>query len=122
MAKPIPKPPICSVKDVAKKLYCTPEHLSRVGRDRGYSYSLAVRWVRFLIGVALMKQDHGGKVIARRLGFSDAASWTRFVQRLIGKTPKQLPNLTLEEWAREGVVRVFLAPFRESDDAVDERV
>lgn len=90
----------------------TPEHLSRVAHDRGYSYSLAVRWVRFLLGIELRTQGRGGKAIARRLGMPDPASWTRFVQRLIGRTPKQLPNLTVEDWARVGVVRVYLVSLR----------
>lgn len=37
--------PLRTVKDVARALHCTPEHLSRVAHDRGYSYSRAVRWV-----------------------------------------------------------------------------
>lgn len=106
-------------------LYCTPEHLSRVARDRGYSYALAVRWIRFLLGVELRRQGRGGKTIARRLGMPEPASWTRFVRRLIGRSPKQLPNLTVEEWAKEGMVRVFLAPLRvggppSHDDAADD--
>ena len=104
--------PLRTVKDVAGALYCTPEHLSRSAHDRGYSYSLAVRWVRFLLGIELRKQGHGGKSIARRLGMPDPASWTRFVQRLIGRSPKQLPNLAVEEWAKEGIMRVFMVPLR----------
>ena len=110
-------PPLRSVKDVAAAVFCSPAYLAKLARAQGYSYSLAVRWVRFFLGIALMNNGYGGKTIASRIGLSDAASWTRFVQRLVGRTPKQLPNLTLEEWARVGVVHVFLAPIRREANA-----
>lgn len=69
---------------------------------------MAVRWVRFLLGIELRRQGRGGKTIAKRLGMPDPASWTRFVQRLIGRSPKQLPDLPIEDWARVGVARVYL--------------
>ena len=70
---------------------------------------MALRWVRFLLGIELRRQGRGGKTIAKRLGMPDPASWTRFVQRLIGRSPKQLPDLPIEDWARVGVARVYLA-------------
>ncbi len=101
-----------SMKDVAGALFCSPGHLSRLARERGYSYSKAVRWIRFLLGAYLLRQSRSSKAVAWRLGFADSASWCRFTKRLVGKTPKQLPKLPLEDWAREAVFQVFLAPLR----------
>lgn len=81
-------------------------------REDTHSYSLAVRWIRFLLGVELKSQNCGGKTIAKRLGMSGPEGWTRFVIRVVGRSPNQLPNLTIETWAREGVARVFLAPIQ----------
>ena len=104
--------PFRSVKDVAKAVYCTPGHLSRVALDRGYSFGLAVRWITLLQGIALRHSGCNAKSVARRLGFSDPAGWTRFTRRLIGKTPSQLPHMPVEDWAVVARSVVFLAPYR----------
>lgn len=94
--------------EVAKALFYTADHLSREARRYGYSLSMAIRWVTFLQGYALREQGGGGGRIAERLGFSSAASWSRFVKDLTGKTPTQLPRLPLSDWAIEARRRVFL--------------
>lgn len=104
--------PFRSVKDIAKAVCCSPGHLSRVALDRGYSFGLAVRWITLLQGIALRQSGCAGKSVARRLGFSDAAGWTRFTRRLIGKTPSQLPHMPVEDWAVVARAVVFLAPYR----------
>ncbi len=104
--------PIRTLKDVADTVFCTADHLSKVARRYGYSILLAIRWVTFLQGYALHEQGASQTLIARRLGFSDASSWSRFVKNLTGKTPTQLPRLPLSDWAIEARRRVSLVSHR----------
>ena len=97
--------------EVASALSYTPDHLSKEAKRYGYSLSLAIRWVTFLQGCALREAGTSQTRIARRLGFSDASSWSRFVRNLTGKTPTQLPHLTLSDWVVEARRRVFLVPY-----------
>ena len=95
------------VKDVASALRCSPGHVGRLARRAGYSYGLAVRWVVFLLGVALHHEGFKRKTIAARLGFADGETWCRFSQRLVGKSPTELLGTSVEEWSRVGASRVF---------------
>ncbi len=102
--------------EVASAVFCTPDHLSKEARRYGYSMSTAIRWTTFLQGRVLREQGASQARIARCLGFSDGASWSRFVRNLTGKTPTQLPNLPLRDWALEARQRVFLDPHQPSND------
>ena len=104
--------PIRTLKDVADAVSYTADHLAKEARRYGYSIVLAIRWVTFLQGYALHEQGASQTLIARRLGFSDASSWSRFVKSLTGKTPTQLPHLPLSDWAIEARWRVFFVPHR----------
>lgn len=101
-------PYLRSVKDISRAVYCTPGHLTRVARNLGYSYGLAVRWVTLFHAIALRREGYLWRTVSRNLGFSDSAGLTRFTSRLVDKTPTQLPDMPLEDWAREGRSRVFL--------------
>ena len=104
--------PMRTLKDVADAVSYTADHLAKEARRYGYSILLAIRWVTFLQGYALHEQGASQTRIARRLGFSDASSWSRFVKNLTGKTPTQLPRLPLSDWALEARRRVFLVSHR----------
>ena len=99
-----------TLTDIANQLYCTPGHLSRLARERGYSYSHALRWIRLLFGIFLLDRGTSGDEIARRLGLADGSSWSRFSARLTGKTPSQLPRMPVHEWVRIAKLQVFLTP------------
>lgn len=103
--------PMRTLSNVAKGVFCTPDHLSKQARRYGYSIALAIRWINFLQGCVLREQGMSHECIARRLGFSDASSWSRFVKTLTGKTPTQLPNLMIDDWVNEARRRVFLVSF-----------
>ncbi len=94
--------------DVANAVSCTADHLSRVARSYGFSIAVAIRWTTFLQGWVLREGGASQTQIARRLGFADAQSWSRFVKNLTGKTPTQLPHLPLSDWVLEARRRVFL--------------
>lgn len=104
--------PLSTLGDVARVVYCSPGHLSRVARRRGYSISLAIRWLRFLFGYVLQENGVKGEVIATRLGLSSASAWSRFVKELTGKAPSQLPRMPLNDWVREARRQVFLVPLQ----------
>ena len=55
-----------------------------------------------LQGYALWEQGAGQERIARRLGFSDASSWSRFVKNLTGKTPHSAPASAAERLGYRG--------------------
>lgn len=110
-----------SVESVAARLDVRPAYLSQSALRRGYSYSKALRWIRFLHGLALRSGGAGALPAVWRIGFSDPAGWTRFVRALVGKGPRELPRLPLQFWARRAVEDVYLGgpvvPGRvESDD------
>lgn len=97
-----------SVKHISRHVFCTPGHLTRVASAHGYSYGLAIRWITLFHAIALKRQGYRWTTVSRNLGFTDSAGLTRFTKRLVGKTPTQLPDLPLEDWALEGRSRVFL--------------
>lgn len=99
---------IASIAEVGKRLKCRPAYLSQSALRRGYSYSRALRWVRFCHGVALRAAGVESDRAASRIGFSDPSGWTRFTRALVGKGPSQLPRLPLEFWVRRAVEDVYL--------------
>lgn len=103
---------LATLGDVAEALHYSPAYLSRVARRRGYSISLAIRWLRFLRGYVLKQNGLKREAIARSLGLSDASAWSRSVKDLTGKAPSQLPRLSLSDWVLEARRRVFIVPLR----------
>lgn len=99
---------IASIAEVAKRLNCRPAYLSQSALRRGYSYSSALRWIRFCHGVTLRAAGVHTDRAAWRIGFSDPSGWTRFTKALIGKGPSQLPRLPFEFWVRRAVEDVYL--------------
>ena len=98
------------VVEIAKRVGCRRAYLSEAALRHGFQYSRAVRWIRFLHGMALRAEGVGALTLSMRLGFSDLAGWNRFTRRLVGRTPSQLPNVPLDYWVRRAVDDVFLAP------------
>jgi len=101
---------LCTVTGVAELVKCRPAYLSEAALRHGYQYSRALRWIRFLHGMALYGEGVSGLTVAMRLGFSDLAGWSRFTLRLVGRTPSQLPGLPLEHWVRRAVDDLFFSP------------
>ena len=99
---------IASIAELAKRLNCRPAYLSQSALRRGYSYSSALRWIRFCHGVTLRAAGVHTDRAAWRIGFSDPSGWTRFTKALIGKGPSQLPRLPFEFWVRRAVEDVYL--------------
>lgn len=97
-----------SVAEVAAAMRCGAAPLSRAARRHGYSFSRAVRWVTFVHGVGLRRGGDSWERVAWRLRFSDAAGWTRFTTRLVGRTAAQLPHAPLDFWVWEAIRDVFL--------------
>ena len=97
-----------SISDVAIRVHCEARYLSDAALRRGYSYSRALRWLRFLHALAL--RDAGTPVLSlvRSLGFSDSSGWNRFTKALIGKTPRQIPRASMEFWVRLAIEDVYL--------------
>ncbi len=98
-----------SVVAVGERLKLRPGYLSETAVRHGFSYSRALRWIRYFHGVTLLAQGHRVLEVALRLGFSDVAGWSRFTLRLVGKNPGQLPALPLEWWVRKAVDDVYFA-------------
>lgn len=94
--------------DVAAKLHLRPEYLSDSALKRGWSYSRALRWVRFLHGTALRHEGVAADSIAWRLAFADTAGWSRFTERLTGRTYGRLPAASLDYWAWKAVDDTFM--------------
>ena len=103
------RPYLSTVAGVAEFVGCRRDYLSEAALRHGYEYSKALRWIRFLHGLALRARGVDALTFALRLGFSDVAGWSRFTKRLVGKTASQLPNLPLKHWVRRAVDDVFLA-------------
>lgn len=92
---------------IAKRLRVRPGYLSETAVRHGFSYSRALRWIRYLHGVALLAEGHRLNEVAWRLGFGDVAGWSKFVKALLGRNPSRLPALPLEWWVRKAVDDVF---------------
>ena len=97
-----------SISDVAVGVHCDARYLSDAALRRGYSYSRALRWLRFLHALAM--RDAGVPVLSlvRSLGFSDPSGWTRFTKALIGKAPRQIPRVSMGFWVRLAIEDVYL--------------
>lgn len=108
-------PPRCAIfiVDWGSILNCRPAYLSEDARKRGYSLSLALRYVRFLHGIALRSQAVKPHQIAWRLRFNDIAGWNRFTVRLVGQSSGNLPSARLSYWTKRAGVKVFSATRRE---------
>ncbi len=98
---------LASATQVARRMKCRPAYLSKAAGKHGYSFSRALRWVRFLHGMALLGDGHRVDTVAWRLGFNDVAGWSRFTTRLVGRSPSQLPVLPLALWVRKAVNDVY---------------
>ena len=96
-----------SVVEIARQLRVRAGYLSQSAFRRGYRYSRALRWIRFLHGIALYEQGIRNDHLARRLGFSDPSGWTRFVRALIGTVPSKLPCLPLAAWVERAIEDVY---------------
>ena len=97
-----------SVEAVGARLEVRPAHLSQSALRRGYSYSTALRWIRFLHGQALRAGGATPLQAVWRIGFSDPSGWTRFVRALVGKGPRELPRVPLGFWGLRAVEDVYL--------------
>ncbi len=97
-----------TLRDVAALVRCQPGYLSAAARRRGYQYSYALRWIRFLHLMALKAQDYPTDRCVWPLGFSEAAGVTRFVESLHGRTLRQLPRVPVKFWVRRAIEAVFL--------------
>ena len=98
---------ISSITQVAERLGCRAAYLSKAARNHGYSFSRALRWIRFLHAMALLAEGCRVETIVWRLGFNDVAGWSRFARRLVGRSPRQLPVLPLDHWVRRAVNDVY---------------
>ena len=100
---------IASVAEVARRLNCRPAYLCQSASRLGYSYSRALRWIRFCHGIALRAAGEPSLESAFRTGFHDPSGWTRFTRTLTGKSPKQLPRLPLEDWVWLAIQDVYFS-------------
>ena len=101
------------IVDWGSILNCRAAYLSEDAKQHGYSLSLALRYVRFLHGIALRSQAVKPHEIAWRLRFNDVAGWSRFTVRLVGQSPSNLPSERLSYWTKRAGVEVFSATWRE---------
>ncbi|MDE2980215.1 MAG: hypothetical protein OXU74_03375 [Gemmatimonadota bacterium] len=101
------EPYLRSVIGIAERINCRPAYLSKAGARFGYSFSRALRWIRFLHGIALLEEGARMETVCDRLGFSDLAGWSRFTTRLVGRSAGQLPVLPLEHWVRKAIDDVY---------------
>lgn len=98
---------LSTVVQVGERLAVCPKYLSKAARQHGYSFSHALRWARHLHAVTLLEEGERADRIAWRLGFNDYAGWSRFTERLLGRSPRQLPVLPLRYWVNKAIEDVF---------------
>ncbi len=101
------EPYLRSMREVGELAGCRPRYLSKAAERFGYSFSRALRWIRFLHGMALLENGARMDDVCHRIGFSDVAGWSRFVTRLVGMRASQLPVLPLEHWVRKAIDDVY---------------
>ena len=104
-----------SIADVATEVRCRPRYLSDAALRRGYSYSRALRWLRFFHGLVLAEADAPSLDKLHSLGFSDHSGWSRFTMALVGKSPSQIPRIPIESWVRLATENVYLERFSGTD-------
>ena len=97
-----------SIVHVAAQVHCRPRYLSDTALRLGYSYSRALRWLRFFHALALRDVDVQTLTGLRSLGFRDYSGWSRFTKSLVGKSPSQIPNAPMEFWVRIATEDVYL--------------
>ena len=98
---------LSSARQIGDRLECRAEYLCRAAGKHGYSFTRALRWMRFLHAMALLAEGCRVETVAYRLGFSDIAGWSRFTKRLVGRSRSQLPVVPLELWVRKAMDDVF---------------
>lgn len=101
---------LSEVAEVAELIGCRSGYLSEAALRHGYQDSRALRWIRFLHGMALRAEGVSALTLVMRLGFADLAGWNRSTRRLVGRTPRQLPSLPIDYWVRRAVDDLFLSP------------
>lgn len=103
----MPQGYLSSIKQIADRLNCRPAYLSKSALRHGYSFSRALRWIRFLHAVTLLTAGCRTDTMVWRLGFSDIAGWSRFTNRLVGRSPRQIPLLPLDHWVRIAIDDIY---------------
>ncbi len=98
---------LASTRQLTERLKFGPAYLARGAKAHGYSFTRALRWIRFLHAMALLAEGCRVETMAYRVGFSDIAGWSRFSKRLVGRSPSQLPVVPLDHWIRKAVDDVF---------------
>lgn len=96
-----------SVVDIAPLVNVRPGYLSEAALRKGYQYSRALRWIRFLHGLWLDREGHRNLRLAWKIGFCDPSGWTRFVAALTGSVPSRLPRRPLEDWVKAAIEDVY---------------
>jgi AraC-like DNA-binding protein len=76
-----------TLTEVARELHTSPRTLKRKLSAQGTSYSLLLDRARQAEAARLLTSELSVEQIALRLGYSDAASFTRAFRRWTGKTP-----------------------------------
>ena len=96
-----------SVIDVSRFLNVHRGYLSEPASRKGYQYSRALRWIRFLHGLELHRRGYRSLGLAWKIGFHDPSGWTRFVVTLTGSVPSSLPLRPMEYWVEEAIEDVW---------------
>jgi len=90
---------IRSVKQLSKKLGCTPEYLSRTASASRFSISLTIRWITLIRGLMLAaEEDYTWELVAYSMGFGSQSSWGNFVVRLTGMPPSEASQKGVQHW------------------------
>ena len=92
---------LASTRQLTERLNVGPAYLGRGAKAHGYSFTRALRWIRFLHAIALLTEECRVETMAYRVGFSDIAGWSRFTKRLVGRSRSQLPVVPLDHWVRK---------------------
>ena len=98
------------VAEIAERVGCRRAYLSEAALRHGFQYSRAVRWIRFLHGMALRAVGVDALTLAMRLGFSDLAGWSRFTRRLGGKDAEPASQPSPRLLGAQGVEDLLLSP------------
>ena len=101
------EPYLRSVVGIAERVGCRPAYLSKAGGRFGFSFSRALRWIRFFHAIELLEHGARMETVCNRLGFGDTAGWSRFATRLVGRSASRLPVIPLEHWVRKAIDDVY---------------
>jgi AraC-like DNA-binding protein len=92
-------PPPKTQMELAKRLGCNSEHLSRVCSRAGLRLGTAMRWSRLLHALLLRNSTREGwSVVGAHLGWETSSGFTHFVRALTGMPPIKAERLPVEEW------------------------